>query len=152
MKKNNLDEHKSNSKYTWQILKEVINNRNIKNNRELTTFKSADCEINDPSTIAEGFCEYFSNLGPVLVAKIPGSMNTFSNFLKANVTNYLFLERTNPQEVTDICDGIRLGAAAGYDNINISVVKSTTDIISIPLAHIIRSLIYQYRQVWSLAN
>ena len=64
-------------------------------------------------------------------------MNTFSNYLKANVKNSLFLERTNPQEVTDICDGIRLGAAAGYDNINISVVKSTIDIISIPLAHII---------------
>ena len=103
----------------------------------LTIFKSVDCEINDPSTSAEGFCEYFTNLGPALAAKIPGSMNTFCNFLKANVMNSLFWERTNPQEVTDICDGIRIGAAAGYDNISISVVKSTIDIISIPLAHII---------------
>ena len=39
--------------------------------------------------------------------------------------------------MTDICYGIRIGAAAGYDNISISVVKSTIDIISIPLTHII---------------
>ena len=39
--------------------------------------------------------------------------------------------------MTDICYGIRIGAAAGYDNISISVVKSTIDIISIPLVHII---------------
>ena len=37
----------------------------------------------------------------------------------------------------DICGGIRPGTAAGYGNIHISVVKSTIDIISLPLTHVI---------------
>ena len=44
-------------------------------------------------------------------------MNIFASYLKSNVLNTLFLEKTNHRKVTDICEGICPGTAAGYDNV-----------------------------------
>ena len=76
-----LDKYESNAKYTWQILDEVINKCKNKANCLPSTFKVSDGKISDPAKIAEGFCEYFTNLGPTLAEKIPDSINTFASYV-----------------------------------------------------------------------
>ena len=53
------------------------------------------------------------------------------------MVNSVFFESTDHQEIVNICDSLRPGTAAGYDNIHMDVIKSTTDLISKLLARII---------------
>ena len=131
-----LTEYKSNVKNTWRILNEIINRRQCNLTRP-SAFRVADREISDPVEIANGFCDYFTNLGPSLVGKIPTSNKPFSSFLKSDVVNSVFFPSTYQQEIVEICASLRAGSAAGFDNIHIDVVKQNIDIISKPLTRII---------------
>ena len=102
-----------------------------------STFRVTDREISDPVEIANGFCDYFTNLGPSLAEKIPTSNKPFSSFLKSDVVNSVFFPSTYQQEIVEICASLRSGSAAGFDNIHIDVVKQNIDIISKPLTRII---------------
>ena len=102
-----------------------------------STFKMADHEISDPIKIANGFCEFFTSLGPNLAAKVLTSTKSFARFLGNEVVNSVFCEGTDHQQIINICKTLRPGTAAGYDDIHMNVVKSTTDLISEPLAKVI---------------
>ena len=102
-----------------------------------STFRVTDREISDPVEIANGFCDYFTNLGPSLAEKIPTSNKPFSSFLKSDVVNSVFFPSTYQQEIVEICASLSSGSAAGFDNIHIDVVKQNIDIISKPLTRII---------------
>ena len=132
-----LKEYQSNAKYTWRILNEVVNRRKHNSNRLPSTFKVVDSEISDPVQIANGFCDYFTNLGPALAEKVPPSSKTFTSFLEHDIVNSVFFESTDHHEITNICKGLRPGTAAGFDNIHMDIVSNTIDLISKPLSHII---------------
>ena len=83
----------------------------------LVTFRVADREISDPVEIANGFCDYFTNLGPSLAGKIPTSNKPFCSFLKSDVVNSVFFPSTYQQEIVEICASLRSGSAAGFDKI-----------------------------------
>ena len=51
--------------------------------------------------------------------------------------NSIFLEDVNQQEILEICNTFRSGTATGYDNILMSSIKDTIDLISSPLMHLI---------------
>ena len=86
-----LTEYKSNVKNTWRILNEIINGRQCNLTRP-STFRVADREVSGPVEIANGFCDYFTNLGPSLAGKIPTSNKPFSSFLKSDVVNSVFFQ------------------------------------------------------------
>ena len=132
-----LTEYKSNVKNTWRILNEIINRHQRNLTRLPSTFRVTDREINDPVEIGNGFCDYFTNLGPSLAEKILTSNKPFSSFLKGDVVNSVFFTSTYQQKIVEICASLRSGSAAGFDNIHIDVVKQNIDIISNPLTHII---------------
>ena len=48
---------------------------------------------------------------------------------------FIFLEDVNQQEILEICTIFRSGKATGYDNISMSSIKDTIDLISSPLIH-----------------
>ena len=124
-------------KKTWRILNEIINRRQCNLTRLPSTFRVTDRGIGDPVEIANGFCDYFTNLGSSLAEKNPTSNKPFSSFLKSDVVNSVFFPSTYQQEIVEICASLRSGSAAGFDNIHIDVVKQNIDIISKPLTRII---------------
>ena len=132
-----ITEYKSNVRQTWEIVNEVINRRQ-KSTRLPSTFRVIDNhEVNDPEQIANGFCDFFTGLGPSLAQKITPSNTSFTNFLKNDLVNSLFFDSTDHAELIEICSSFRTGTAAGFDNIHMDIVKKTIDTISKPLAHII---------------
>ena len=131
-----LDNYKSNAKGTWKILNEVLNRR--KKNSDLpSSFIIGNAVCDAPIEIAGKLCEYFSNIGPKLAEKMPNSNDTYTRFLPPQNVNSLFFDPASSQEIIHICNSLRPGIAAGYDNIPIGIVKETIDVISDPLCHII---------------
>ena len=60
-----LELHKKDIKRTWKILNEVINKR-CKSNSFSTNFIEDGIEITNKQEIAEGFNNFFVNIGPEL--------------------------------------------------------------------------------------
>ena len=59
--------NKKNLRKVWTIIKQVINRK--KNSKTHDKFMYNNREITDPQTIADGFNNYFVNIGPTLASK-----------------------------------------------------------------------------------
>ena len=92
--------------------------------------------MEDDKLFATGFNEYFTNIGSVLDSKIPKAKSDPISFMKGNYTINLFLNLTDPAEVTSIINKLKDGAP-GWDNIPAKIYKKSIDIIATPLVHAI---------------
>ena len=90
-----------------------------------------------PVEIANHFCDYFNNIGYNLAKKIPDANISHRTHLSGTYSSSISQNLTTQLEVSDIINSLRSGTAAGYDNIPISALKDSVDLISGPLAHII---------------
>ena len=132
-----IEQAKSNAKCTWRLLNEVMNRKQKKNNNNYpSSFLANNRDVSDPSLIAEQFCKYFSSVGSNLAKDIPLSSYSHLSFLSGSYANSIFISMATEQEVLDICDNFRPGTAAGFDNINMNLVKESISLIIKPLTHI----------------
>lgn len=131
-----LTDNKANMKETWKILNSIINRKSSRP-RLNAVFKRDGREISNPIEIANNFCDYFSNVGPSLAKKIQASPVPTESFLSGEFPNSIFLEPVLENEIRLIAKAFPSGKAAGYDNISMSVIKLSIDLISRPLTHIL---------------
>ena len=127
---------KNDLKETWKLINEVINKRKCRPPFP-SFFRSDGSVITDPAEIANGFCNYFTNVGPKLAAKIPPVNTSFRSFLNGQTHESLALKPTTVEELNDICMSLKSGKAPGYDDISMHVIKNTFEIVSEPLKNII---------------
>ena len=128
---------KNDLKATWNLLNEVINNKKSKSSLPLS-FKIDDKLTSDPMDIANGYCKYFTNIGPNLANKIPMTNTSFSSFLTNNTNDSMnVLKPTSTAELEEICQNFKSQKAPGYDNLSMHVIKSSFSLISEPLKDII---------------
>ena len=132
-----LENVKSNTKATWQVLKEVINKKRSKPKLPSSFKLDEITEISDPVEIANRFCNYFSNIGPNLAKNIQSSPNSHRNFLSGHFPNSIFLKLATKSEIIEIASNFHSGKAAGPDKIPISIIKQSINTIAEPLTHII---------------
>ena len=127
---------KNDLKETWKLINEVINKRKCKPSFP-PSFRSDGSIITDPAEIANGFCNYFTNVGPKLAAKIPPVNTSFQSFLNDQTNEFLTLKPTTVEELNGICTSMKSGKAPGYDDISMYVIKNTFELVSEPLKDII---------------
>ena len=92
--------NKNNLRKVWDIIIQVVNRK--KGSKIHEKFIHNDKEITDPKAIANGFNNYFVNIGPTLASKIPNSNLSHRRFLPENLDFPLFLEPTNETEIKNI--------------------------------------------------
>ena len=127
---------KTNLKETWKLINEVINKSKRKTPLS-PTFNYGNKILTDPVEIANGFCEYFTNVSPNLAKKIPDVNTPFSTFLSNRTRDSIFLNPTNVTELTNICHTLKSGKTAGFDNIAMNAIKLSFEFIVYPLVQII---------------
>ena len=69
--------------------------------------------------ISNGFCSYFTSIGPNLAKQIPSSWQIPSSFLTANFMNSIFLEPVSQLKILEIVKSFRSGTVAGNDEVPI---------------------------------
>ena len=131
-----LQDVKSNTHATWKILNEVLNRKKSKPQVN-TVFRSDNLEISDPVEVANRFSSYFSSIGPNLARKIQSPSCSHKDFLSGAFRESIFFNPTTKDEISTIAQSFASGKAAGYDNIPMSIIKESIQIISEPLDHII---------------
>ena len=87
--------------------------------------------------MAEGFNNYFSEVGAFLADKIESSKeNTFKTYMSKRISSSLFLNPTNPAEVFNIISLFKTSKSSGYDTIFSCFLKSAIKVLVFPLANL----------------
>ena len=86
----------------------------------------------DPRAIANGFNNFFVNIGPTLASKITTGGISHRNFLKENLQSSFFLEPTNINKIKEVISKVKNGAP-GRDEILPKHLKCISESIAHPL-------------------
>ena len=92
--------------------------------------------ITDPESIADGFNNYFVNIGPTLASKIPENNLSHRQFLPDSIEPSLFLKPTNELEIKNVISCLKEGAP-GRDGILSRNTKLIKESISVPLTNLV---------------
>ena len=134
-----IDKNKDNIKLTWKILNSLIN-RTKKKSLSYPQLHDNGQDITNPEEIANKFCQYFTSIGPNLASKIPPASKSFREFINRVASKPLpNFAPVTPKELYEIVKNFKDGKASGVDDIPISIIKKTVDVISDPLVSIINS-------------
>ncbi|XP_065660360.1 uncharacterized protein LOC136084142 [Hydra vulgaris] len=130
-----LDKASGNTKKTWNVIKEVIRKNNYTRNTLPKKITVDEKNIYDKSIIAEKINSFFINAGPNLASKIPLNSTSFESYLK-NYDKVMDEPNLKLIELRSAFYNLKNNKNAGFDKINVNVVKSVYHIIEPLLFHI----------------
>lgn len=134
-----LKDQINNIKGTWKILNNLIK-KGAKSMNLPREFNIADRKITNWDEIAQGFNKFFTNIGPDLARKIPSTPGVdFSKFLTYSNNDSMFLSGVSEEEIKNVVEKFDNKKSAGYDGINMAIVKQVISSILTPLCHICNS-------------
>ena len=120
-------------------MREIIKNNHGKSGIS-DTYIIENIETSDPTLIANGFCDYFTHIGPDLSNKILPSKQSYNHYMTKIIPTTdisMFLTPTDAQEVRSVIKTLRPKRSSGPDNISSWLIKQLSDVISEPLATLI---------------
>ena len=131
-----FEEHNTNIKKTWEGIRKIVNVK------KSTKFSVSHLHLNgkiveDSKDIANGFNNFFVNVGPETEKTVPKVPNKSpEQFLKNRVQFELILAHISEEEVTDLISSLPI-KATGHASIPLKFLKIVSDLVAIPLCHII---------------
>lgn len=123
-------------KSTWNTINQLLDKQRLKSTLPRLFLNDENEEINDPNLIADGFNDYFVNVGPKLAEKLSHDTDKFYKYLEGNYKDSIFLYDTSPEEVNRIIDKLECKSSCGIDEIRSKVIKYVAPYVSVPLTHI----------------
>ena len=122
-------------KKTWATINEVLGRE--KSRESLPNhFISNGHILSDSFDIAQGFNDFFSNVGPELAAQIPQSGKDFTEYLSEEVKeNFIFANITDDIIYENI-KKLKSKNSAGPDNVSSRLLKDIIEVIIKPLTHV----------------
>ena len=131
---NQIEINKTNIKHMRRILNNAIGQ---KKKKKLTyQFVDENGEsITSTEKVANKFCKCFTNIGLSRLAdKIAPASKSFQDFINSVPSDSLSsFTHVTAEELKTTTEGFKDGKAPGSDNISISIIKKTLDLISDPL-------------------
>ena len=134
-----LIDNNNNLKKTWSIIKDVINKK--KKSSSGSKFVINGSTVTDNITIAKHFNKYFVNVASELASKIPKSKTNPTKTIKNNPVS-IFLESVCNEEVSKMIMYLK-NSSPGWDNFQSNVIKDTSDLLLLPLTHLLNLSIRQ---------
>ena len=87
-----------NAKKVWRQIKSIVSLK-PKVRPKIDRLVINGKNISNPTTVADTFANFFTNIGPSIFKKLNESKSSFSAFLKSNIKNSFFRDETTPSEV-----------------------------------------------------
>jgi hypothetical protein len=135
-----FEEHKTNLKKTWSIIKGIINKNSSRTVSESFTINSKN--ITNKSIIASSFNKYFANVGQNVYKSIPTSSISPLQYLSNPIVETLFLAPVVENEVESIIKTFKK-SACGYDSLCPLIIKSLYKSFLLPLTHVLNLSVTQ---------
>ena len=133
---NQFKKFTKNSKQTWSAIREIIGSKKEKSQIP-DFFRDNGQLIKNNLDIANGFNEFFSQVGPKLASDIGLSDVSFESFLsESNPVNFEFC-RISETDILKICRQLKPKLSSGTDFISNKLLKHIAPIIIGPLHYLI---------------
>ena len=127
-------EFRRDSRKLWQLVNRLIGKTSNKSDT-IDCLKVDNMLKYDPSSITNGFCDFFSNIGEQYANKIDSTDSDINDYLdKINSNPHtLFLAPTTNLEISEIINKLPPKTSSGYDNISNILLKKLRGSITTPL-------------------
>ena len=130
-----LSENKSDMKKTWSILNSVINKQKKKDRLPSSFIVNNELSSN-LTDIANGFNDFFTNVGHTVKSQITPMNTTFHRHLRNRNAHNFFLAPVVPHDITNAASKLKPKTSQGFDEISTKLMKLIINYIAEPLAHI----------------
>ena len=97
--------------------------------------KLGENNLTSPKDIAEGFNDYFSNIGPDLASKIDTSNYNFETYVDNAKSEFTVFQPVTVSHVYHLLNGLSSNKATGVDKISCKIIKTTAPVISDSLTY-----------------
>ena len=133
-----IEANKHNIRRTWLVIKQAIyQKRSSSSGSDKFYDNGSDNGItNDPAVNANAFNNYFVNIGPILLSKIPEKGTQYRKYMPKGNEYSLFLLPATDKEVKNIIKQFKDGAS-GRDGITSLSLKLVSDDIAKPITRIV---------------
>ena len=112
-------------------------NRKMKERNFVSHFNYNDKEIYNKQEIANGFNDFFVNIGPELANNIfSPENNDVLQYMNDNNVNSMFLNGVNRKEILDVIKSFANKTSTDYNGLNMFILKKITNFIVEPFLHI----------------
>ena len=128
-------EYKTDMKKTWSTINKVLGKEKSKDSLP-SFFKSNGNIISGNFEIANGFNDFFSNIGPQLADKIPTSSKHFLDFMPLPVAENFVFANITPEIVLNNVKKLKSKSSSGPDHVSSKLLKDIIHVIAEPLAHV----------------
>ena len=122
-------------KKTWETINDLLGRK--KNFSDIPdTFVSNGKILSGAVEIAEGFNNFFVNIGPNLSKVIPSPAKSFAEYLcNPSSENFVFAN-TTPSIINEALKKLKSKNSSGHDKISSSMLKFIAPAIMTPLCHL----------------
>lgn len=128
-----FENNKNNIKGTWNILNSIIRNKTKSN--YIDHIIDNNKIIKDRNEVAEGFNNFFVNVGPNLAREIIPPQRSDQHFDERN-TETFFLRSTDKHEIIDTVRTFKNKKSTDWNDIDMALIKTVINSIADPLVHI----------------
>ena len=132
-----LLKHKGSTKNIWMTLNGLIKNK-ASSSSYPEEFNCNGNVIKGSKNIADGFNDFFVNVGPTLAKKIkdpPNNMHVY-DFMKNSVNKTMFLADVDDEELNNIIKKCKSKMSTDVNDINMSIVKEIFSSIVQPFKYV----------------
>ena len=137
-----LHKYKTDSKRTWQVMKEITGKQKTKSTLLPREIKVNKTIIQKPQEIAKEFNKFFTSVGPTLAGKIPNTEKSFQDFLTSHNEKMQF-EELNFDKFEEAFKSLKRNKAAGFDDLSSNIIIDAYDSLKNILFHIFKVSIKQ---------
>ena len=131
-----LEEHKHNSKQIWKLLKHAIGKENNTTNLP-EMFNINNKSVNNKNEIAEGFNNFFANIGYNVNHNVPRADRDFTTYMPYHNAQSMFLTPLVPEDILSMTNKFKQKTSYGADGVSTKLLTKTIDKIINPITHII---------------
>ena len=122
-------------KKTWSMINSLINKRKHKESLPGVFFDEIKSYENVKS-IAEGFNNFFTNIGAKIADNIPNSDSNFNEYLGEEIQNTFSFKVISKETILEALSKLKPKKSSGEDNISMFLLKEISNEIINPLIHL----------------
>jgi len=130
-----FERNKNNMKQTWNTINDIIGRGKKQSSQSKFTDEYGNV-LTDPTDIANGFNDFFVNVGPKLASNIHNDGKKYYDYLKDPQTCSMYMKPIVEMDIVKIIKKFDQNKSAGNDNIGNFIIKRVCNEIVTPLSMI----------------
>ena len=134
-----ISDQKCNPKEAWKTINDILGRQ--RKPTVVNELKLGENSLTNTKDIAEGFNDYFSNIGPDLASKIDTPNLNFQTYIEKAKSEFSAFQPVTVSNVYHLLHGLSSNKATGVDKISSKIIKIAAPAISDSLTYIFNQAI-----------